>query len=96
MIPRRGFLATLAAIACAPVAAIRRLVQPGYGRLDSLVKVETVGDSGGFIVPKEFEAVILSKEPLFSSMISYRPLTPTLTLEEVCRLRGVKFERESA
>jgi hypothetical protein len=44
---------------------------------------ELIDDCGGFVVPAEFEPFIADTKPL-------HPIGEHLTIEEVCRLRGVK------
>jgi hypothetical protein len=49
---------------------------------------ELIDDCGGFIVPTEFEPFIADTKPLYGQI--HRPIGEGLTIEEVCRLRGIK------
>lgn len=63
MIPRRGFMATLAAIACAPLTALKRPIRTTNATyklaVESIATVDPLGDCGGFIVPEEFTAALV-------------------------------------
>lgn len=79
MIDRRGFLAACGVIF---VGA-------------NLPKLATqVDDCGGFLVPKEFEHFILDETAGFVHFSVPVQIGPPLTIEEVCRLRGVPYRPE--
>lgn len=90
MIQRRNFLGAVAAIVLAPLKVFRRstvTVSP-----ITPVAPVPIGDCGGFIVPKEFTAAIVLMSIARVSRYYHVKLAPPLTLEDVCRLRGVPIK----
>jgi hypothetical protein len=81
---RRGFLA-----ACGTIFVAASLPEPA-------AQVAEVDDCGGFLVPKEFDRCIIDLDKgvvFFGEPVFLR--SESLTIEEVCRLRGVKYERQA-